>query len=232
MTRPRTLTALLAGLACALMILVWPSPAQAQDASAPLLRVYESRFLGSNTAIELALQVCGEDHERCRLERLTDTSFTIRASEALHSEFSALLAERDVPPATQEFRVILLEATREGTLPDLPEGARQALEDLVQVLPYRGFRQVDMALMRTADYASTRIGEAGAFTVELRFQGDPRRHPGLQLDFEFRHSFGETRQIMSSSFATEVGDTVVVGTSRVNSGEEALVVLLTPLRPR
>ncbi len=37
------------------------------------------------------------------------------------------------------------------------------------------------------------------------------------------------KTLLSSSFAAEVGQTVVVGTSRLNGGDEAMIVLFTAL---
>ena len=38
-----------------------------------------------------------------------------------------------------------------------------------------------------------------------------------------------SKLVMSSSFSADVGQTVVVGTSRLNGGDEALMVLFTAL---
>ena len=40
---------------------------------------------------------------------------------------------------------------------------------------------------------------------------------------------GDSRTVLSSQFGIDVGETVVVGTSRLNGGDSALVVLLTAL---
>ncbi len=220
-----------------------------QDDDRPL-RVYESRFLGAETALRLVFQICGRDEHACEIERLDEHGFTVRTREDIHDQIARLLAERDLPPATQEFRVILLRASREGSMPELPAGATAAIADLMSVMPFTGFELVDSALVRTSEYAETHLGEMGTFGVELQFQGDPRRDAELLISFELRVApvlqvetpaegrpdaeapvvrFGDSRRLINSSFGIRVGETVVVGTSRLNGGDEALVALLTAL---
>ena len=210
------------------------------------LRVYETRFLSRQAAIGLAMQLCDEQ-ERCQVEPFSERGFSLRGSAAVHEELAALLAERDVPPATQGFRVILLAADHGNDAPDLPEDALQAVADLRAVLPYTGFRVIDSGWVRTSDHASASLGELGSFEVEMRFEGNPERDRRLLVELQIVYRpvhrgqppadgnapaplfLGDPRNLIGSQFGIEVGETVVVGTSRVNGGDEAIVVLLTAL---
>ena len=248
MTYPKQLIGTGATLALVALLLITavPTPAAAQEADVAM-RVYETRFLSRQAGIMLAVQVCGDDQDRCQVEAFGNEGFTLRAQAAVHAEVEALLNERDVPPATQEFRVILLAASRDGEQPDLPDDVREAVQDLRSVLAYTGFRLIDSGWLRTSEYASTSLGEMGSFEAQLNFQGDPRRDGRLLVELDISHrpvierempegytgtppSFlGDVRRLLTSQFGIEVGETVVVGTSRVNGGDEAIVVLLTAL---
>jgi hypothetical protein len=210
------------------------------------LQVYSVRFLHPNNAAALAFQVCGGG-DRCEVESLGDQGLVLRADAEIHAQYAALLAERDVPPPTQAFRVILLRADRDGSMPEVPADALAALEDLRQVMPYGGFTVIDSGWLRTSSAGSTSLGEAGSFGVQLVFSGDPRQSDALLVEaFELSHSqvywenlddpgsiprahLGDTTHVLSSQFGINVGETVVVGTSRMNGDGEALVVLLTAL---
>ena len=232
-------------------VLLTAATAAAQENDGRVLRVYKARFLEGHSAMVLAVQVCGGDNERCGVEPLSDNEFALTASPQLHMEFEMLLRERDVPPATQEFRVILLAADDSGDIPELPEGARQALEDIRTVTPYTGFSLIDSGWLRTSSHASTTLGPMGSFSVQVEFEGDPRADGALLVRrFNLAHRpliqtgtvgapermedipavrLGDQRQLIGSSFGIHVGETVVVGTSRINGGDQALVVLLTAL---
>ena len=172
----------------------------------------------------------------------------LRADPAVHAEYQKLLFERDVPPPTQSFRVILLRADQSGTMPEVPADAVAALEDLRSMLPYSGFEIIDSGWLRTSSAGSTTLGEAGSFRVDLMFSGDPRQSGALLIEgFELRHSqvfwenldgangatpqahLADAKNVLSSQFGINVGETVVVGTSRMNGAGDAIVVLLTAL---
>ncbi len=213
-----------------------------------VLRVYSPRFLHPDNAMALAFQVCGDDEMRCVVESMGRQGIVLRAPAQVHTEYETLLQERDVPPATQEFRVILLRADQSGSMPDVPSDATAALEDLRDMLAYTGFEMIDSGWVRTSGSGSTTMGEAGSFLVQLSFAGDPREDSALLVEaFELVHSqvfwenietaagvvprahLADPKSVLSSQFGINVGETVVVGTSRTNGGNEALVVLLTAL---
>ena len=229
----------------ALAAAVWSPPAAAQE-DERVLRVYSARFLEANSVAAIAFQVCGGE-ERCELEPMGDQGILVRAPASVQVQIAALLDERDVPPPTQEFRVVLVNANRGDDMPDLPGDARAALEDVRDMTAYTGFELIDSALIRTSGGGSMTLGLAGSFRVDLFFAGDPRQHDSLLMQrFELHHSpvywseseagedgdqpfLGDSRTVLSSQFGIDVGETVVVGTSRLNGGDSALVVLLTAL---
>lgn len=174
---------------------------------------------------------------------------------------SIVTALSDTLPATRLFQVVLIEAaTSESLMPDgIPQSAMRALDDMKDFLPYKGYRLLDSALVRTADSASTSLkGHDGSrFEVDLIVsdsdgEGDPdlffrrfaiRMVPGHgrvpQPPVESSGgapASGEPpvappapKTIISTSFGMNIGETVIVGSSRLNGDERALVALVTAL---
>ncbi len=150
---------------------------------------------------------------------------------------------RQSAPTTHEFQITLIRA-RPGqlSLPDLPSDALEVLDDIAHVLPYQDFELIDVGWMRTHRQASVRMGEAASFEAYLEFQDTAEAQYLLVYEFgltqreferdgEGRVHYGGTETLLSSSFGITVGETVVVGTSRLNGPDkEALIVLLKAVR--
>jgi hypothetical protein len=138
----------------------------------------------------------------------------------------------------------------------LPRSVRKALEDLGDFLPYRGYKLMDTVLIRTSTRAISAMKGPGGreFSVELRFRpGGPGDEtpivvqgfevvdktivPGSSTEVEdpsgVTHRSGmasaRPKVIIATSFGMEVGETLVVGSSRLNGGETALVMLVTAM---
>ena len=127
--------------------------------------------------------------------------------------------------------------------PALSAGAQRAMDDLLGFLPFRSYRVLDSGMMRTSEEAQLSLGGDLGYRAALRFGGDPTSGKPLFIKrFRLEQSFTRYvssqpgvpaeredvhREVMSSSFSMEVGETVVVGTSKLDGGDEALVVLLT-----
>lgn len=217
--------------------------AMAQPASEPELvtRIYDPQFLPPDVAGELVGEICsGKSKDVCEFHFVGGNRLVLTAVESAHRQFAALLAERDVPPPTQEFEVILLSATRTGTVsPDLPERALAAIKDLQGFLPFAGYRLLDTGWIRTSGHAAVSLGEAGAFQAGLHFKGNPKSGKLLVEHFDLTYrdwyrvegkvAYSEPRMILASSFGIGINETVVVGTSKLDGGDEAVVVLLSAL---
>lgn len=148
----------------------------------------------------------------------------IRTGADQHREIERILGEHDTPPRTQVFQMFLLQATDSATdYPELPAGAHQALRDLRSLLPFGGYELLDSGMMRTSHQVGTRLNPG--FMVSFRYLLGPSPESPLHID-SFRLDAPD-RRLMDTSFSMKRGETVVVGTSRLNGGDKALVVLLT-----
>ena len=158
---------------------------------------------------------------------------------------------QDDGQAVRGFSVILALGDLQGGTParDLPPAASKALADMSQFLPYKSYELLDarwiLGLPRST--ALVRGPENREFELELRTS--PRPDNEVQIDFYLRDPsrvfpFAPGRglragaanntvrvvkrpgRIIDTTFNMDVGETVVVGTSRLQ-GEKALIVLLT-----
>ena len=100
--------------------------------------------------------------------------------------------------------------------------------------------------MRTSGEAALFLGTMRRYQVRLIFKGDPDSGKPLQIDFSLMADnlirkpapagdAGDTInagtvRLIATTFGMKVGETVVVGTSNLNGGSEALVVLLSATR--
>jgi hypothetical protein len=140
----------------------------------------------------------------------------------------------------------------------LPPDAMEALMDLKTILPYERYRNIDSAIMRTSGEGKTYLGQTTRYEASLRFDGDPTGDKPLLIGFELtaeyvnrvggmpieqeggRHGLpGRTPvkiesitelQVIATRFSMKVGETVVVGTSKLSGGDTALILLLTATR--
>ena len=154
------------------------------------------------------------------------------------------------PPARKSYliQVVLLLGKLDGpsSTSNIPRNTIQTLKDVETFLPYKNYQLLDTGLIRSDGHASSILhGPSGRrFQLSLMFttgQGEK----GERLSFQRfrldappeppRDSGGEPGlappappgPILSSSFAVDVGETIVVGTSKLNGGDQALLVLLT-----
>ena len=158
--------------------------------------------------------------------------------------------------ASQLFHVTLVAASKSGggtATGNLPKGVAKALDDIKDFLPYQSYRVVDSALVRASHEAHPRLkGPNGAlYTADMVFREAPQEGGGrsfLVEHFELskmprledlERVMAEDRSgrpalaplapepNLTASFRIAKGETVVVGSSRLDGGDDALIVLLT-----
>jgi hypothetical protein len=214
-----------------------PAPPASQDIR------YEIRFMDLHAAEVLAWDQCAQK-ERCRVASMAaDNSskkgyLEVRAEPAVQEKIARALAREDGAPRTQSFQVLLLAASTKPVSSGLevPANAQKALSDLKGFLPFKGYELLDAVWMRATQ---DRIAEghvagraAASYHVGLRFRnvGNPDDHNLFVDAFQLREEPTmpkPPRDLISTSFSLKAGETIVVGTSKVDGTGEALVVLLT-----
>lgn len=150
---------------------------------------------------------------------------------------------------TQLFQVALLRASRKGSddTEGLPKSATKALADIREFLPFKRYQFLDSALVRLA------LGMQSAVTVdayEVKFSYERKDDklsiwwftvlPAQKIETPApppgpvrgpARAPEAVKPLISTTFVMDRGETVVVGSSKLN-GDEALVVLLTALPGR
>jgi len=203
-------------------------------------RTYRVYYLEARDLGPLVAEACSEvGASNCGHQMAVPGSVHLSAPEAAHARFAALLKVRDVPPPTQVFHVHLFTADNDAQPAErIPEALAPVLKDLASFLPFRSFHLISTGLVRTSRDGRIDLGSEPHFVVDLRFAGDPAGGKPLQIEaFELSRrqmvaGEGGSMQVanfdvLRTSFSMNVGETVVVGTSKLDGGDKALVVLLT-----
>ena len=146
-------------------------------------------------------------------------------------------------------QVVLLVGRTSGPpgIESIPVNAHKAIEDIRDFLPYKSYEHLDTVLIRSAGHSRGMLKSpsGGEYQVSMGFRVD-RREEGVRLNFQNFDLRSEARpprgrglaegeaprppeNVISTTFSVEVGETIVVGTSRLNGGDQALIVLLTAI---
>ncbi len=180
----------------------------------------------------------------------------VLAEAAVHEKIARALAKQDAVPLTQSFQVLLLYAGNraQSSAMEIPANAQKALSDLKGFLPFKNYQLRDATWMRaTQDRVAEGHIAAGSdragYRVRLRFRnlGSPKDHnlfvdmfSLVELPTTPRPARPDTNEgaavappashattLIDTSFGLKGGETIVVGTSKLNGSDEAIVVLLT-----
>jgi hypothetical protein len=224
-----------------------PAPAATKGGSVPAgpyYTHYKVRFLDSHAAEVLAWQQCPPDAgDHCRVSTDENGALGVIADAETQRKVAQALAREDSAPFTQAFQFVLLLAdSRPGDPPVLTKNAQKAVDDLRGFFPYKAYHLLDTAWARSTGHTSFRlVGKDGmSYSVGLNFTAPGGgENPTLNVrDFRFEEESSPAlhqanrpaRTLLSTSFALKVGETLVVGTSKLDGGE-ALVLLVTALPP-
>ena len=168
----------------------------------------------------------------------------------------ALAADKTPAPASHLMSLSLVVAGNEpsggGGVHSLAPPVAKAIADIKDFLPYKQYEVQDTVVLRVASQAApSRFelqGPDGRYVARMQYMmTDERRlnvnqfemakvgaampaptpgQPGQEPETPFPTP---TRQVLSTAFSVNVGETIVVGTSRLNHTGKALVVVLTVL---
>ena len=175
-------------------------------------------------------------------------ALVVRGTPAVHEAVARMLNSAALtrrPTQTFHFSLIAGKAGAPGFSGDIPEAGKAALRDVRELLPFKNFRLIDSGLVRMQRNGQVRLsGDGNTYRVSLDYNewvGTPdspqfglHRLVLLQLvsgaseDGEGgRH---EVTGVLETSLTLQLGETVVVGTSKLNGGDEALILLVTAVR--
>ena len=155
---------------------------------------------------------------------------------------------------TYTFQLVLLVAGTEGAeqFENVPANARKALDDVKGFLPYTSYRLLDLAWLRSSRTAEAQISgpDGRSLSASIRFHtepSDPQRieiqrlviveAPRAPMLLEAPRKDGAPtalapqaiRPLLETSFGMKAGETVVVGTAKLDGPSKALVVILSAI---
>jgi hypothetical protein len=156
---------------------------------------------------------------------------------------------REAHGASHGFSIILALGDLQGGTParHLPEAASKALADMSEFLPYKSYELLDAQWILGSPRSTGHLRGPDNREFELELRTMPRSDTAVQIDFNLRDPsqasspsaprtprlqgqalrvFKQPGRVIDTSFTMDVGETVVVGTSRLQ-GDKALIVLLT-----
>jgi hypothetical protein len=165
-------------------------------------------------------------------------TLTIVDEPALVQKMLDVLAQIDVPRSSWQFRILLLQASEEGLdavelgpLAEYPDVARE-IGDLFR---FDRFVELDSSFVTVMDgnHTSLRVGGTEGFTVDLAPQGrgEGRVEVAIHLYRPRTHVSGaevtELRDtIVATHFETSPGQTTIVGASRLDGDDRALITIV------
>ena len=249
-----SIAALVVTLAVAL-----PGGAAAQGQEGVATTLYPIRNVSLESARTLAQTICEEAWSLARTsgnadaiicavaELFSERSLAVSATPELHARIGAMLAEFDRMPETKAFHIIVLSAGTQTTSDqdlDIPAGARQALSDFAEFMPYSSFEVLSSGFLRTSRQAQTTLPGPVEFSVNIVFRPvSDAQAPILIEAFDISQRIQPTyapsgdvardaysRQVLQTTFTIEPGETVVVGTSKLEGDNDAIIVLLTVIQ--
>jgi hypothetical protein len=180
---------------------------------------------------------------------------TCGVSLALSAPASAATTPAPSTGGSELFHLTLVVGSRQASTGtgELPAAVAKALDDVKGFLPYRSYRLADAVLLRGGSEAHTRLHGPGdaTFTADLVFHRGDDGDGGFQIEhLELRPvrpapaptaRTGDAAEAMAraleerpeplidASFRIARGETVVVGSSTPDGGDDALILLLTAM---
>ena len=157
------------------------------------------------------------------------------------------------PEKSYMFQTVLLLGSTEGEsdLSGVPHNVVRALDDVMKFLPFSSYRMIDTSIIRSASHARGRFAGPSGQQFELEFgfhQADgkglfvrgfeltalvPAKQKGLLPEGQngsagANHPEGRS-EVIATSFTVDVGETIVVGTSKLNGSGQAMIVFFTAM---
>ncbi len=137
--------------------------------------------------------------------------------------------------ASYSFQAVLLLADNQtpGSLEGVPPNAQAAMRDAASFLPYKSYRLLELAWVRTSFKGNSRVAGPDGATYLMQVVMDPNESDATRLVLEFKltellpSGVERPTPLLRTTFSMAPAETVVVGTSRLDGPDKALVVLLT-----
>ena len=179
---------------------------------------------------------------RGRINRLHDgNKLVIEDTPENVEKILSILKEIDVKPLDLQFNVDLIlgsTSSQSGEGSDKDLKSDPIMKELGQLLQYKSFKRLDTALVKVQDnkYSSQRMGGSNLmFRLDLRPRYIEEDKGGsIQVDLYLSQDMGLTSEgkrksitLVETSLSIKSGERTVVGVSKLNGGDKALILILS-----
>lgn len=165
-------------------------------------------------------------------------TLTIVDQPALVEKMLEVLAEIDKPRAGWSFRIMLIAATNDpaqaddfGALERMPDVA----DELMALFQYNVWEELDSAVIKTTDGTEAELRISGEKGFQVRLEPHARGSESVEVEFHLYRprtivNEGNTQvlfdTVVETTFETHPGDTTVVGASKLNGDDRALITIV------
>ncbi|HEX9981776.1 MAG TPA: hypothetical protein VGF69_00800 [Thermoanaerobaculia bacterium] len=162
---------------------------------------------------------------------------------AAPSPLATPAAPRAPQSVTQLFQVVVLHGTMGGVeaTENVPRNVERAIEDVRDFLPFKRYRFIDSGLIRltSGTHGQLILDGVNNTTYRVTFSFAPRSSSEVQIEELIVHPVAGSgvdqiigKPVIQTSFEITKGETVVVGSSRLGGGTDALILLLTAVKSK
>ncbi|MDP7113883.1 MAG: hypothetical protein QGH45_18075 [Myxococcota bacterium] len=165
-------------------------------------------------------------------------TLTIVDQPALVGKMLEVLAEIDLPRAAWSFQILLIAAQDDPEQPDdfaalerLPDVA----DELKALFQYNVWEELDTAVIKTTDGTEAELRVSGEKGFYVRIEPHARGNESVDVAFHLYRprtivNDGNTQvlfdTVVETTFETRPGDTTVVGASKLNGDDRALITIV------
>ena len=165
-------------------------------------------------------------------------TLTIVDQPALVGKMLDVLAEIDLPRAAWSFQILLIAAHADpgqtddfAALERLPDVA----DELMALFQYNVWEELDSAVIKTTDGTEAELRVSGEKGFHVRLEPHARGSESVEVEFHLYRprtivNEGNTQvlfdTVVETTFETRPGDTTVVGASKLNGDDRALITIV------
>ena len=212
-----------------------PTPAPTPDSTADEMttEIVHIKHIEPSAAAEV---LRGLASRRGRVEHNRELGVvTIYDKPALVAKMLEVVADLDKPRVTLSFEIVLVAAGSEaaGTGRALGEDMDKVLAELRKLFAYPHYSLKDRARiqMLAGSRAELQVAGQSGYKIELESTGQPGADSRLPVRIEVQRTWMQGSEmfhdsVVATSIEVSDGETTVVGASRLNGDDNALVVIL------
>jgi len=210
--------------------------AQRNEASPTLKKeIIKVNYVNAREALSI-LQVYCSRHGRIQLQR-NRNMLIIEDQPEFVDKLLSILKDIDMKPLDLQFTVDLILASSKQDFSDKKIASDPVIKEIKKMLKYEYFKHLDSSLIKVLDnsHSSQRMGGDG---ISLQLILEPRHikegeKDSFQVELSLRQNHGfrkdgsdNTYSLIDTTLMLKSGERSIVGVSKLNGGDKALIMIL------